>query len=290
MSFAIMADTPRKLPVWAVITRSYSYVWERRGFFAIPVALLFLAQIAADILLRSPAATGGGHPGVGLILGAICGFLGKLAISMAFAVGVHRTVLLDEEVGGVSFFRFGDGFWRYLGASLMLIPVGLCYALAMVAIGVVLGLGTAGAMKAIGGGGGVALSGVLMLAGLAGYFAATARFMSLWLSLPAAAVGGDRGLVSAWHAGRGNGWRLFGAFMLSALPFIIGSVIVQAPHMIDVIASVTADPHAKPPPLGLGTIIANSLIVALLTPVMITVLSLCYDVLVRGGGPQPGQA
>lgn len=282
-----LTTPPRpRLPVWAVVTRSYSYVWEHRSLFAIPVAMLCLAQVAAGILLRSPHLHTGGHPTGGEILGAVVGFVAKLAIAMAFAVGVHRTVLLNEDRAGIGFFRWDSGLWRYFGATLMIFLVTIGYLLVIALIAFLCAFVAGMARKLVGGGGGTVIALASVLAGIAGYLMVTARFLTVSLALPAAALGADQSMATAWRTGGGNGWRLFAAMILACVPFVVAGVIVEAPYLINVIAASMAEPHAPPPPPGLGTLIANGLVTGLSTPILITVLSLSYDVLARGGGPR----
>lgn len=277
----------RRLPILAVVTRSYGYVWDHRVLFAVPVAMLCLAQIAASVLLRSPHLEAADSPTAAATLGAIFGFVAKLAITMAFAVGVHRTVLLNEDRGGIGFFRWDAALGRYFGATAMIFLISCLYILAIALIGFVCAVVIGAAEKLLGGGIGIALSIVVGLAGIVGYALVTGRFLTVTLALPAAALGADQSIATAWRAGRGNSWRLFGAVILAYLPFLVASLIIEAPYFIDAAATLWSEPHASMPAPGLGLLALNSLVTAVSAPVLITVVSLSYDVLVRGGGPQP---
>jgi hypothetical protein len=40
----------RRLPVWAIFKRSYSYVWDYRGTFAVPILVVFLAELPLGLV------------------------------------------------------------------------------------------------------------------------------------------------------------------------------------------------------------------------------------------------
>ena len=90
----------RQLPVWKVATRSYTYVWELATLLAIPILIVFLAQLVRQMV---PAAMRGAMPlpPLHMILQfAFLNFGFQLIIAiigMSLAVGVHRMVLLGRS-------------------------------------------------------------------------------------------------------------------------------------------------------------------------------------------------
>ena len=289
MTIDMTTSAPRKLPVWAVTTRAYGYVWDHRAPFAIPVLILFVALVATTILMQLPyvaAAQGGGSVPISAKLGALVGYIAKVAISIAFAVGVHRTVLLNEGREGLSFFRWDMNFRRYFVTLLLIVLITVGYLLASILLGAIVGGIGVFAGKLAGGGTGAVLMIACGIAALGGFLWLTAQFSRVFLALPAAALGEQEAITLSWRATRGNGWLLLGASFLAALPVFVATAIAEAPYIINSVADRMAQPHAPTTPPGLGTIVALSLVGALSAPVLITVLSLSYDVLVRGGGPR----
>lgn len=289
MTIDMMTSAPRRLPVWAITTRAYGYVWDHRRPFAIPVLLLFAALIATTILMQLPylaAAQSGGSVPLGAELGALVGYIAKTTISIAFAVGVHRTVLLGEGREGLSFFRWDENFRRYFVTMLLIVLIAVGYMLSSMLLAALVGGIGVFVGKLAGGGIGAVLMIGFGIAALAGYLWLTAQFCRVILALPAAALGEPDALALSWRVTRGNGWLLLGVSFLAALPVLVAAAIAEAPYVINAAADKMAQPHAPTTPPGLGTIVALALIGALSAPVLITVLSLSYDVLARGGGPR----
>jgi hypothetical protein len=272
----------RRLPVLAVVQRSYGYVWEHRAIFALPILVLAAILVAVSFLTYQPDATGA-HDELSLGFGMLVGLVLKLVVTIAFAVGLHRTVLLDEAQSGLRFFRLDGNFLRYLGTSLLLFLIWMVYA---VGAGFTIGL-AAVAVAAVAG----KLPVVAILGGLAAgivYILVTVRFLSLQLALPAAALGQPERIATAWRAGAGNSFRLLATFILACMPFMILILIVGMPYFVDIVTAVAN--HTPQPRPGTVATIALALINAASIPVLLTGLSLSYDVLVRGGGPAPEPA
>ncbi len=289
MTIDMTTSAPRKLPVWAITTRAYSYVWDHRAPFAIPILVLFVALVATTILMQLPyiaAAQDGGSVPISASLAALVGYIAKVTISIAFAVGVHRTVLLSEGREGLSFFRWDANFRRYFVTMLLIVLITVGYFLASMLLAAIVGGIGVFVGKLVGGGIGAVLMIVFGIAALAGFLWLTAQFSRVILALPAAALGEQDAIALSWRVTRGNGWLLLGASFLAALPVFVATLIAEAPYMINAIADRMAQPHAPMTPPGLGTIVALALIGALSAPVLVTVLSLSYDVLARGGGPR----
>jgi hypothetical protein len=263
----------KRLPVWAVVKRSYGYVWDHRILLAIPLLLVFVVNLVSGIYLRNLATTEAPPPqGVVWLTG-----IAVIVFSMTVVVGIHRTVLLDEARPGVGFLRLDGNLLRYIGAWLLLMVLGILFAvitLLLVMIAAMVG----GLAKPQSNGPAIAL------ATLAIIFAVGALFLRFMLALPAAAVGSQDGLGVSWTATRGNWLRLLAAVILTLLPFIIIDILLVIPTMRDAAAMLRAGVQ-KPIEQPLGLLVATALIKSIDLAVLTVMLSLSYDVLVRGGGP-----
>jgi hypothetical protein len=149
-----------------------------------------------------------------------------LPLLVAFAVAWHRASLIGGMAGRGEVARFGLRELRYLWML-----IGLLAALLLILIlGGVLYLLASGAPAEVAAAGPALrwLMGVFLLAGL---FLGV-RFI---LVFPAIAVG-DReiSLRRSWQLTRGNGWRLFFAFLASCLPLVLlkYAVVVSAGYAL----------------------------------------------------------
>ena len=288
------ADTPipphRPLPVWAVVERSYRYVWEHRSLFALPVLALFAAILGISFVAQT-AMDGGTTPrsatdsfGFGGAFLALGADLALVVLSIAFVVGVHRTVLLDEVRGGTAFFRWDENLRRYLWTLVLLIvaPVpaifgaGIGVAVVAAILGVLLIKSDAG----------MGAYGIYFIAMMAiSVFATIFISLRLSLALPAAALGDAKRLTLSWQATKGNTARLFAVSFLTWMPFFILSMVVAVPEMGDMVSAILAGRDPTPPQPGIVALAFSAALQAISIPILTTMLSLCYDVLVRGGGP-----
>lgn len=280
----------RPLPVWAVVERSYRYVWEHRTLFALPVLALFAVTLGISLVDQTamgdgatpPSATdSSGFGGTFLALGAD---LALIVLSIAFVVGVHRTVLLDEVRGGTAFFRWDENLRRYLWTLILLVfaPVpailgaGIGVAVVAAILGVLLVKSDAG----------MGAYGVYIIAMMAiSVFATIFISLRLSLALPAAALGEVNRLTLSWKATKGNTTRLFAVSFLTWMPFFILSMAVAVPEMGDMVSALLAGRDPAPPQPGIIALAFSAALQAVSIPILTTMLSLCYDVLVRGGGP-----
>jgi hypothetical protein len=250
---------PRLLPVDVVVRRSFQFAWESRAVLALPLGLLTLLTVTIQLIVNQ---IGGAHGKVYLFAGAAL----QQVISMSFAVGIHRYVLLAEIQAGPGFFRRDKHFLHYLSTMIVLIMGGMLAFTPMVGVGGQAagppGSGAAG-MLAV-----VALiaaaTGILVLARLA-------------LGLPAAAIGEARPMRDIWRATDGNALRLLAIWIVIEVPF--GAALVATVGLVQ--------PGATG---GLAVAIVQLVLLALLgsvQQVVVTIMhALCYDVLVRGGGPR----
>jgi hypothetical protein len=274
-----LAGVRQHLPVWAVVTRSYAYVWERRSLFAVPMLLVFIVELAASLYIRNagPAAPDAPPGTKGLV------FLVSIAVtifSMSVIVGVHRTVLLGDIRPGISFLRWDGNLLRYVGTSLLLAAIGMLLAtIFILLLAIVAGLG--GMMSAPAGRGAFGI-----IAAAAAFILLFAFFLRFMLALPAAAVGVQQDRLGvSWKATHGNWLRLFATGFLTALPLIVLNILVALPAIDQVSQAMAAgqQPVAVPQPVAI--LVVSAAIKAVNLAVLTVMLSLCYDVLVRGGGP-----
>jgi hypothetical protein len=271
------ASVGKRLPVWAVVTRSYGYVWDHRALLAVPLLLVFAVNLLGSIYAQHAIAAAGGPQFVpkGLIL--LISFA-LLVFSMSVIVGIHRTVLLDETRQGVGFLRLDGNLLRYLGAWIMLALLAALFAVIFLLLLVVAGFAT-GFIKRHAPGEGVISLLAISVAFLLGVF-----FLRFMLALPAAAVGSADGLGVSWSATRGNWLRLLAAGILTSLPFVALDIALAIPAMVHAMSALHADVQ-KPVVQPIAILIASALVKAVDLAVLTVMLSLSYDVLVRGGGP-----
>ena len=260
----VTSPPARLLPIGIVIRRSYLYAWESRAIFAQPYAIYVILTVLADLLVGA-AANSANSLRVFLLTGI------EEVFAMAFAVGIHRFVLLHEVNGGFRFFRWDRHFLQYLLTALVLFLLGLLAAFPA--------LGVAGGAAGPPGSG---LEGISALFGLAFVMTAALILSRMALALPAAATGDPTTLRAIWEATRGNGLRLLAVTIMTVLPFmVIQAVLLRLlPGMHDTAAT------------GFSTTeILVTIVWGLVSPIQLIVvtvmLSLCFDVLVRGGGPPP---
>ena len=276
-----IAQSRRRLPVWAVVKRSYGYVWDHRRLFALPMILVFFVQLL--VAFYSIHATRGADPrhmGVAL-LPIYAATILSILFSATVIVGIHRTVLLDEVRSGIGFLRLDRNFLRYVGTWLLLLVVGI---LLFIILGLLAGLiGAAGILV-----GSPGAHAVIVLTVFASMVVLGGVFLRFMLALPAAALGDKDRLGVSWNATKGNWWRLFVVTFLTFMPFLILSIIASIPAMTTAVHNMQSvlqggtPVQAKP---SIAMVLFGAAIKAIDIGVLTVMLSLCYDVLVRGGGP-----
>jgi hypothetical protein len=243
---------PRRLPVDLVVRRSFQFAWESRAVLARPYAIYVAVTILADLIFGRAA---GPDDQAGLF--ALTAAEQMLAV--AFAVGVHRYVLLAEIQPGFRFFRWDRHFVQYVLVAMLI--------LVLIMMAVVLVLGLSGGDGAGGMGGATALIGLMVM------FGAGLVLSRLALALPLAAIGDRLPNRAIWHASEGNGLRLLATILLTLAPFLIveAGLFRLAPSPGSAVEALVT--------IALGLISPLQMIVVTI------MLSLSYDVLVRGGGP-----
>ena len=243
---------PRRLPVDVVVRRSFLFAWESRAVLAGPYAIYAGITILADLIFNR-LGNADGRAGL-LVLTAA-----EQMFAVAFAVGIHRYVLLAEVHRGFRFFRWDRHFVRYTLVAMLL--------LILLLMSVVMVAGFAGGVEGAGEAGGAALIGLMVM------FVAGLVLSRLALALPLAAIGDQLPGRTVWQASEGNGLRLLATMLLTLAPFLIVEGVLF---------------RLAPQPGGIGEALITILF-GLLSPLQMIVvtimLALSYDALVRGGGP-----
>jgi hypothetical protein len=247
--------SPRRLPIEVVVRRSFLYAWESRATLAVPYTIYTTITVLADLLLSYAVKPANQVPLYFLTAA-------EQVFAMAFAVGVHRFVLMGEARPGFQFFRWDRHFVQYVLLTLLLFILGIMAALMVV--------GALGTDSPEGGGAG----GAAGLFGLAVMLVVALMLSRLALTLPSAALGDQKRPREIWQATEGNSFRLLATALITALPFLV----IEA-ALIRLMPESGGGPTASLVTLALGLISPIQLIVVTI------MLSLSYDVLVRGGGP-----
>ncbi len=244
----------RYLPIYLAVTRSYLYAWESRVVLARPYAIYAAVTILAELLLLGVA----GHRSNAADYALLAM---EEVFALAFAVGVQRFVLLGETPSALRFFRFDRHFVQYLLLAILLVILAI--------FGAIPGLMVMGAP---GHDAGFDAQGPAAAIATAITVMAAAAICRLTLTLPAAAI---------WYASAGNSFRLLATMMLTVLPFLLiaGALLQFVP---------APPPGSIPAPVTRAELVVT-VMTGLISPVQTIVcnimLSLCYDSLIRGGGP-----
>lgn len=284
----------RKLPVWATVRRSYTFLWDYRGIVLLPVLLLILATLilrGASIFLAfgelSPAAAVTftdsasyyGRLGLGMLPNLLA-----TALTITLMIGIHRLVLLGELRRNLGFFRFDRRFGRYL---LTIVLMFVIVILSCIAAGLLIAV--IGVAAGLAGAAGEAASRSTMT-GLVGLVMALFLLfvtVRLQLALPAAALDREDTIGAAWRATRGNVLRMAAILVLTMIPLVVVVALV-APllgmQMEEARQAAERGTYMILPPQW-SAMVAGAVIGTVQMAIFATMLSLCYDVLARGGGP-----
>jgi hypothetical protein len=257
------SEQARPLPIRLVVERGFRFAWESRailvGPYAIFASLTILTSILGGLLQQSADSA------VGFGITAA-----EEVFALSLAVGIHRFVLVAETPSATGFFHLDRNFIRYLMNALTLfVSAFLAVMLVMVTLGV--GNGDAAASANPNGLGALIALALLPLAAVA--------LSRLSLMLPAAALGEPVPMSAIWRRTSGNGLRLLATSLISLAPFmIVDGVLLEVDQAIsDAARFGVADAVIA---ILIGLISSAQLIVVTI------VLSLQYDALIRGGGPQ----
>lgn len=247
----------RKLPVREIVSDSYGYVWANRGALILPLALLLIFDLFLTWLTQRTTSAGAA-PGTGLKLEQLALVWLWMLGAMAFAVGLHRRILLDEPRQDFALLSPTRSllayFWVAFKTSL---AMGLITALLMIPVGVYQGVTAAatGQKPSVE---------HLLPNSLAAVLVSVLISVRLMLALPGAATGGMRSLRQSWRMTSGNWGRLIVIVLLVTLPFQLPSLAVQQ--------------------IGLGDVswaasVFNGILTIAALPVMTVALSLSYRTL-----------
>ena len=193
------------LPVWATVRQSYGWVRRHPRLLALPMALLFIAQVLQETLAARLLPDAWGKIAATFLLFLVDG---------AFSVGLFRTIIIDEVRRGFAFLRWGFEFWRYLKTVLIA-------TLGILLIGAALLLGVGSKLSADD-----LHSGKLILIGVIVALPTLYLAARLLLAFPAAALGRDKVFTLGWRASKGNGLRLAAVLLLTtAIPTLIDALL-----------------------------------------------------------------
>jgi hypothetical protein len=248
----MMNAVPRRLPIETVVKRSFFFAWESRAVLTVPFLIYAAVAILGSIIID------GLDPSLGFLAVAVA----EQLVIAAFAVGIHRYVLANEARPGLGFFRWDSHFLRYILLTLLLLLlVAVAAGMVLVALGVD---PTAHPPE-------LKPDPTMALIGSAALFTVSVIVSRLSLLLPAAALGDAVPARTIWQSTERNGFRLLATALLVALPFVI----------VDTALAGLRDVAG----LALPVTILRGLVTSAQLIVITIMLSLSYDVLVRGGGP-----
>ncbi len=266
-------ETIPSLSITEIAGRSYSYVWDNRRLLAVPLIFVFAIQFLFAIL--APAA--GPKPALGA-LPMITGLsIASIVCLMAFAVGVHRAVLLQDVRTGFAFLRWDNNFRRYARTWLTVFLMTMaCATIAVIVMMIALKTGAGKPSSTM----------VVVLIGLAIPLAALLPRLSL--AFPAAAVGELEPIRYSWRITKGSVLKLLAAFVLATLPFLFFGLLLAVPTlfaamMIKLVPNVALAMKS----LTYIFVAVNAALKSLSTAILTVTLSLSYDALAeRPGSPE----
>ena len=306
-----------KLPVFATIAETYSFLWRARRdlvLLAVPLVVLFSvfgALVNAEMWsgIGSPtnlqeyfdAARIQGKmemPGWFVVVSLVFAAVSIVAIIM-YATACHRLILLpDISVVIRDAYRWRWRHTQYLIGGLKIVLISIAALVAGVLLATV-SVGVAGVIVAIvagkGGTDGPRSPEVAQLLGAGTTLTSVAifvgTFVALWwivsrlmFVLPAVAAGQPARLRDAWRMSRRNGWRVFWVMTLVQIPFALLSTPVSVGIFFGLLA------------LGLGAslpaqLVAN-LALQMLTlgyyAILLTALSISYQRINAASGYMQG--
>jgi hypothetical protein len=210
-----------KLPVWAVVRRSYAYVWTHTRLLASSLVLVFLVNFLAMVVSYGLISL------IGLgIWTDIVWLLPVLLAVMSYMVGLHRTVLLEEERLGIGLLRCDRYLWNFVKSWLVIALATLAAATTAITI----------PFLAFGSGHLTSAPTFTTLPILGATLLLLLPILPLWLkmilALPAAALGYRDALGLSWQLTRGNLLRLLAVFLLTSLPFILVNLLLSTPILL----------------------------------------------------------
>src|SRR6266702_3405188 len=113
----MMNAAPRRLPIDTVVRRSFLFAWESRAVLMTPLLIYAAVKVLAD--LAAMQVFGADNQAAVFLIS-----VAEQIFGMAFAVGIHRFVLLAEAPAGFQFFRWDRHFVQYVVVALLLLVMG----------------------------------------------------------------------------------------------------------------------------------------------------------------------
>ncbi|MCH6587780.1 MAG: hypothetical protein IH805_05650 [Proteobacteria bacterium] len=193
----------RKLPVGATFAEAYSLVFGRLGLLVKAAAFPYLiSTVLAVLSLTAPS---------NWALAMIVVILGFVPYTI-FGVSWHRVTLLGPSAGAPSMTpAWKRRHSRFLGYALAVTLIGYGLVLVIVLSGALLAMPLGASAELI-------LALAIVFGGLVVFFY---MIMRLSFVFPAVAVDEAYRLAHAWTHTRGQGFRLIGLMILTALPMIV---------------------------------------------------------------------
>jgi len=265
MDDEILREPDKRLPVFEIAGRSYSYVWDNRSLLAVPLVVVFAIQFI--FALAAPAT--GPKPGLSDLPVITALSIASIICLMAFAVGVHRTVLLRDVRTGFAFLRWDAYFRRYARTWLTVFLMTLaCMIAAVIAMTIALKTGAGKPASTI------AVAVIALAIPLA------VLLPRLSLAFPAAAVGEPEPIRHSWRITKGSVLRLLAAFILAVLPFLFFGLLLALPTLFaTVMIKLVPNVALAMKSLTYAFIAVNAALKALSTAILTVTLSLSYDTL-----------
>jgi hypothetical protein len=250
----MLMRAPTPLPVREIIAKSYAYAWENRSALILPIAVLLLLDLFSAWLSLKAAATDESVR-AHILIPSLVSIWFFLLGTMAFAVGIHRRILLGEARQDLALFQIDRKLLTYLWTMLK-----VSLALAAICLMLILPIAIFQAVTTTVASQPPSLDNMLPLTMVA-IFIDLLFGIRLMLALPGAAVGGERSIRRSWRMSQGNWGRLIFILCGVTLPFQIPALSISQ-----------MDPGA----ISWAAIILNAILTTISLPVLTVALSLSY--------------
>ena len=202
-----------KIPFFETIILAYRFLSDQSRDFInlalLPVVVLAILDTLVAVSLPDGGDAGGTATTGGSVIGGLVGIILNIGAGVMFAVAWHRRFLVPQEGASVyRAYRWRARHSKFLFVSIAIGLLVLLAALIPILVGVL--LGPVGVILFVG---------AILIAGLM-----SARLSML---LPAIAVDDLMNFNQAWELAHGNAWRIFGAFVLAAIPIGLATSIAN---------------------------------------------------------------
>ena len=250
----LMGAAPH-LPVREIIAKSYAYSWNNRGALILPIAVLLLIDLFSAWLSTSASAAGDELLRARILVPSLVSIGLFLFGMMAFAVGLHRRILLGEDRQDLALFRVDRALLLYVWTLLKVsLALGAICLVLILPVAILQGVTTAVTSQP------PSLDQMLPLT-MAAIVIDLMFGIRLMLALPGAAVGGERSVRRSWRLSRGNWGRLIVILLGVTLPFQLPSLTIG---------------QIRPGELSWAAIILDAILTTVSLPVLTAALSLSY--------------